>query len=67
MLGKIKGMTPEIERMLGTQILTVEYQIEPVIVGYTEKVLYGSLAGKIKKFQEELAINGERQTHTDVY
>lgn len=56
MLGKIKGMTPEIERMLGTQILTVEYQIEPVIVGYTEKVLYGSLAGKIKKFQEELAI-----------
>lgn len=56
MLGKIKGMTPEIERMLGTQILTVEYQIEPVIVGYTEKVLYGSLAGKIKKFQEELAV-----------
>ena len=56
MLGKIKGMTPEIKRMLGTQILTVEYQIEPVIVGYTEKVLYGSLAGKIKKFQEELAI-----------
>ena len=55
MLGKIKGMTPEIERMLGTQILTVEYKIEPVIVGYTEKVLYGSLAGKIKKFQEELA------------
>ena len=56
MLGKIKGMTPEIKRMLGTQILTVEYQIEPVIVDYTEKVLYGSLAGKIKKFQKELAI-----------
>lgn len=55
MLGKIKGMTPEIERMLGTQILTVEYKIDPVIVGYTEKVSYGSLAGKIKKFQEELA------------
>lgn len=55
MLGKIKGITPEIERMIGTQILTVEYQIEPVIVGYTEKVLYGSLAGKIKKFQKELA------------
>lgn len=56
MLGKIKGMTPEIQQMLGTQILTVEYQIEPVIVGYTEKVLHGTLAGKIKKFQEELAI-----------
>lgn len=55
MLGKIKGMTPEIERMLGTQILTVNYKINPVIAGYTEQVLYGSLAGKIKKFQEELA------------
>ena len=55
MLGKIKGMTPEIERMLGTQILTVEYKINPVIAGYTDNILYGTLAGKIKKFQEELA------------
>lgn len=56
MLGKIKGMTPEIQRMLGTQILTVEYKIDPVIAGYTDKILHGTLAGKIKKFQEELAI-----------
>lgn len=55
MLGKIKGMTPEIQRMLGTQILTVEYKIDPVIAGYTDKILHGTLAGKIKKFQEELA------------
>lgn len=55
MLGKIKGMTPEIERMLGTQILTVEYKIDPVIAGYTDNILHGTLAGKIKKFQEELA------------
>lgn len=55
MLGKIKGITPEIERMLGTQILTVNYKINPVIVGYTEQILYGSLAGEIKKFQEELS------------
>lgn len=55
MLGKIKGMTPEIQRMLGTQILTVNYKINPVIVGYTEKVLYGTMAGKIKEFQAQLA------------
>lgn len=66
MLGKIKGMTPEIQRMLGTQILTVEYKIDPVIAGYTDKILHGTLAGKIKKFQEELATKpGDIQMFTD--
>ena len=51
MLSKIEGMTPEIQRQLGTQVLTVEYQIEPVIAQYTESNLLTTLAQKIKDAQ----------------
>ena len=56
LLSNIKGLTPEIQRMIDTQLLTVEYKIEPVIADYTEENIYGILAEKIDKFQKELSL-----------
>lgn len=52
----VTGLTPEIQRMIDTQVLTVEYKIEPVIADYTEENIYGILAEKIDKFQKELSL-----------
>lgn len=61
MLSKIEGMTPEIQRQLGTQILTAEYQIEPVVAQYTENNLLTTLAQKIKDTQGETTLFTDKE------